>query len=55
MRLPANYILPDAVVVELVVAGKSDESTPAERQREEYLDCCISPHLNSPAVILDKI
>jgi len=37
--------LPDAVVVELVIAGESDESSPAQRQREEHLHCCICPHL----------
>jgi len=41
--------LPDAVVVELVIAGQSDESAPAQWQREEHLDCCVSPHLYSTA------
>ena len=34
------------VVVELVVAGQSDESAPARRQREEHLHRRIAPHLH---------
>ena len=39
------------VVVELIVAGQSDEAAPARRQREEDLDGCVLPHLGgSPRV-----
>jgi len=46
-----SSIIPDAVVVELVIAGESYKSSPAKRQWEEHLDRCISPHLNDKSII----
>ena len=34
----------EAVVVELVVTGQSDETAPARGQREEYLHGRVAPH-----------
>ena len=33
------------IVVEFIVTGQSDESTPAAGHGKEYLDSCISPYL----------
>lgn len=36
-------VLPETVIVELVVTGKCDESSPTGRKRKEDLHGCISP------------
>lgn len=35
----------ETIVVELVVRGQGDKTTPAGTQGEERLNCCIAPHL----------
>lgn len=37
--------LPVAVIVELIVRRKGDETSPRSRQREEDLGGCVFPHL----------
>lgn len=50
MEITCRIDIPETVIVELVVGGEGDESTPARPQREEDLHGGISPYLQESSL-----